>query len=103
MIKYKIAITQRAFSSINECVLFVKNVSKEAANDLYKEIIEKINSLSTLPNSYPEIDGLKIKDSKVRKMIIHNGRYAVIYKIDNDTVVIFEFLDIRKNNYILWL
>ena len=61
MTNYKISISQRAFSDITECVLFVKNVSKEAANDLYNEIMESIKSLSTFPNKYPEVDGLLIR------------------------------------------
>lgn len=38
MNEYKIIITQRTFSDINECVLFVSDVSKEAAKVLFKYI-----------------------------------------------------------------
>ena len=101
MNNYKIEITQRAFSDIYECVLFVKNVSQNAAEALYKEIIESINSLSAYPNAFPEIEGLKIKDYKVRKMVIHHGRYVILYKIQLDTVVIYDIFDVRKNNIFL--
>lgn len=46
MNEYKITITQRAFSDINECVLFVSNVSKKAAKVLFKYI--KNNSFSNI-------------------------------------------------------
>ena len=103
MTEYKIVITQRAFSDISECVLFVKNVSKEAAENLYLEIIDSIKSLSTFPNKCSEIEGLLIKESKVRKMPIHNGRYMILYKVEQDVVTIYDILDTRKNNAILKL
>ena len=101
MNEYKILITQRAFSDIRECVLFVKNVSYEAAKDLYNEIITKINSLKDFPNSYSEIDGLTIRGTKIRRMPIHNGRYLVLYKVETDLVTIYDVIDSRKDNSIL--
>lgn len=98
MTNYKISISQRAFSDITECVLFVKNVSKVAANDLHNEIMESIKSLSTFPNKYPEVDGLLIRQSKVRKMTIHKGRYFILYKVDDGVVYIYDILDSRKDN-----
>ena len=100
MTKYKILISQRAFSDINECVLFVKNVSLSAALDLHKEIISSIESLSTFPNKYPEIDNLRIRGSKVRKMPIHQGRYVILYKVENDFIVIYDIFDVRKDSFL---
>ena len=101
MNEYKIDITQRAYSDIYECVLFVKNVSLEAAKNLHEEIINSINSLSSFPNKYPEIEDLKIRESTVRKMPIHNGRYVILYKVEKDVVVVYDILDTRKDNFIL--
>lgn len=98
MIDFKIVISQRAFSNIIECVSFVKNVSLEAANELYQEIIKSIGSLSTFPNKYQEIENLRIKESKVRKMPIHKGRYVILYKVESDTVVVYDIIDARKDN-----
>ena len=56
MTDYKIDITQQAFLDIYECISFVKNVSKEAANDLYQEIMNSIRSLVEFPKKYPEIN-----------------------------------------------
>ena len=103
MDKYKIVITQRAFSDLSECVLFVNVVSKEAAKKLHLEIIESIRSLETLPEVHSYIDGLVIGNSKVRRMIIHNGRYFIIYKVEKDIVTIYDILDSRKDNSILKL
>ena len=98
MNNYSIIITQRAYSSITECVLFVNNVSIEAANHLYDEMMTAINSLSSFPNKYPEIPGLLIRGIKVRKMPIHDGRYVILYKVENDNVVIYDIIDTRKDS-----
>lgn len=97
----KVVITQRAFSDINECVLFVNTVSNDAAKKLYEEIIVAIRSLETLPEAYSTIEGLTIGNSKVRRMPIHNGRYLILYKIKKDVVTIYDILDSRKDNSIL--
>ena len=101
MNNYSIIITQRAYSSIIDCVAFVNNISNEAANQLYDEIISSLNSLSTFPNKYPEIQNLLIRDSKVRKMPIHNGRYVALYKVDVNSVCIYDVIDTRKDNILL--
>ncbi|MCR4911242.1 MAG: type II toxin-antitoxin system RelE/ParE family toxin [Bacilli bacterium] len=98
---YKIAITQRAFSDINECVLFVSNVSKEAAKVLYTEIISSINSLKTFPNAYPNIEGLVIGGINIKRMPIHHGRYLIIYKVEGDLITIYDVIDSRKDSSIL--
>lgn len=100
---YKIAITQRAFSDINECVLFVSNVSKEAAKVLYTDIISSINSLKTFPNAYPNIEGLVIGGINIKRMPIHHGRYLIIYKVEGDLITIYDVIDSRKDSSILKL
>ena len=98
MTNYKISISQRAYSNLLECVSFVKNVSRESAKDLYDEIMTSINSLSTFPNKYSEVEGLLIRQSKVRKMVVHNGRYIILYKVEDGVVFIYDILDVRKDN-----
>lgn len=103
MNEYKIIITQRAFSDINECVLFVNNVSKEAAKELYNEIIASINSLKTFPNAYPNIEGLNIGGINIKRMPIHHGRYLILYKVESNLITIYDVVDSRKDNSILKL
>lgn len=103
MNEYRITITQRAFSDINECVLFVNNVSNEAARELYSEIISSINSLKTFPNSYPNIEGLTIGGASIKRMPVHHGRYLIIYKVENDLITIYDVIDSRKDSSILKL
>lgn len=97
MNKYQIFISQRAFSDITQCVLFVNNVSSQAAKELYYEIMAAIQALSSFPNKYPEIQDLKIGDNKYRKMPVHQGRYMVVYRVEVNTVIISDIIDSRKN------
>ena len=103
MDKYQVVITQRAFSDISECVLFVNAVSTEAAKKLYEEIMASIHSLETFPEAYPIIEDLTIGKTKVRRMPIHNGRYLIVYKFEKEVVTIYDILASRKDNSILKL
>ena len=93
----KISITQRAFSSICEHILFVRNVSLEAAKELYEETMASLRSLSSFPERCPEIQDLRIAGARIRKMAIHDGRYVALYKVDGDTVVIYDVIDTKKD------
>ena len=97
MIEFQILITQRAFSNINEHVVFARNVSLEAAKELYEETVSSLRSLSSFPERYPEIPGLRIAGARVRKMPIHDGHYVALYKIDAGTAVVYDVIDTRKD------
>ena len=103
MAELKVSITQRALSSICEHILFVRNVSLEAAKELYEETMTSFRSLSSFPERCPEIQDLRIAGARIRKTSIHNGRYVALYKIDGDTVVVYDVVDSRKDNSILKL
>ena len=103
MKSYNITITQRAFSDITECVLFVNNISAESARKLYKDIVSSISSLKTFPNAYPEVESLTIGKAKIRRMPIHHGRYLLLYKVEDDLVTIYDVIDSRRDNSILKL
>lgn len=103
MADYKIRITQRAFSDITECVLFVNHVSNEAAKRLHEEILASIASLETFPNAYPDIEGLKIGEASIKRMPVHKGRYFVLYKVEGDQITIYDVIDSRKDDSILKL
>ena len=103
MDEYKIIIAHRAYVDLIERVSFLKNVSVEAAESLRVEIIDSIRSLSTFPEAYPVIENLTICGFMVRKMPIHNGRYLILYKIEEDTVTVYDVIDSRKDNSALVL
>lgn len=98
---YVVYISQRAFTSLIECVSFVKRLSPESAENLYREIMASIQSLSTFPKRNPEVDGLKIQNNPTRKMIIDGGRYIILYRIDGNQVIVYDVLDSRRDNKVI--
>ncbi len=94
--EYKIRIEPIAFSQILESIDFLKNVSLEAAENLYKEINESIDSLKTMPFRYPVDPTYQVSDEEERKMIIGKGRYFILYCIEKDTVCVEYFHDSRQ-------
>ena len=98
MNKYEVRFTARAFFDVKEIVSFVKNVSIEAANNLYEEIISAAKELSDFPNSYPEIEAISILGQKARRMVFHDGRYFFIYVVKENLVTIYDIFDSRKDN-----
>ena len=101
MTNYEVSISQRAYSNLLECVSFVKNVSSNAAKDLYDEIMTSIKSLSDFPNKYPEVEGLLIRQSKIRKMVIHKGRYVILYKVEDGIVGTYTFRSEQNGTFTL--
>ena len=101
MDKYSITISQRAFTSLIECVSFVKRVSVHNAEMLHKQIMEAIHSLALFPSRNLEIKDLTIQQTPIRRMIIYDGRYAIVYKINGNQVFIYDILDNRRDNKLI--
>lgn len=91
----KIIISSRAQSDLAECVGFVLNVSREAAWKLAEEIYSFIESLSFFPERYPVFKMPKATPITLRKGVV-SKRYAILYSIENENVVIYRILDLRK-------
>ena len=97
--KYKVVISESAYNEITECISFVSNVSIIAAKELYVEIMAAINSLSEMPERCSTCNRLKNPFGATRKLLIANGRYAALFRINNDKVLINYFLDLRQKKY----
>lgn len=98
--KYKILISTTSYNQITECVSFVANVSADAAKQLYLEIKKSINSLEEMPERCPLVNELKTIFGATRKLLINNGRYAALFRINGDTVFINYLIDLRTNKYL---
>lgn len=96
--EYNVLIAETAHEQISQCVAFVNNVSREAAILLYENIMNGIKTLRTLPNRCPKIDFIKIPFFEYRKLLIDDGRYAIIFRIESQTVYVNYFIDLRKQN-----
>lgn len=96
---YTVLVAQTAREQINQCVTFVNNVSHEAAILLYERIIGGIKSLETMPSRCPKVEFIKIPFFEYHKLLIDDGRYALIFRVDSKTVYINYFVDLRKQNF----
>ena len=95
MDQYQVIISNKAHSDIAECVVFVKNVSLEAARQLVKDIYSSIASLNVLPERNPLFEMPKSFPLILRKHIINN-RYIALYAVEEQKVVIYRLLDSRR-------
>ena len=81
---------------IAEAVSFVSNVNKESARKLKVRIIEKLQTLSDMPQRNPYLNSEMLVKNYYRKMPLE-GRYLVIYHIEEKTVKIDYVLDCRQD------
>ena len=93
---YKIIITSKAQSDLAECVNFVLNVSKEAAQNLTNDIYSSIKSLETFPERNAVFEMPKSYQFTIRKLII-NTRYVALYSTEGKNIVVHRVLDARRN------
>ncbi|MFC1583031.1 type II toxin-antitoxin system RelE/ParE family toxin [Planctomycetota bacterium] len=62
--------------------------------DFFDEVEKTISQISKYPQSGPEIHG------NIRRRIIHRFPFGVLYKIDNDVIVIIAIMNLyRKPGY----
>ena len=95
MDNYNVIISSKAQTDLAECVGFVLNVSKEAANNLANDIYETAESLSFFPERNPVFEMPKSFPFVVRKQVV-NQRYVILYSVENKNVVIYRIIDTRK-------
>lgn len=81
---FVLEISTDATSQISESLKFLANVSTDAANNLLEEIKTKLNLIRISPHSYPLLTDPVIRGIEYRKAILSNGRYAIIYSINEE-------------------
>jgi plasmid stabilization system protein ParE len=96
MDKYRVIVTNKAQSDIAECVSFVKRVSKESAYKLADELYFSFGSLEFFPEKNPIFPTPKAFPYVLRKQVVNN-RYIVLYTIEEQKVVIYRVLDVRRS------
>lgn len=94
MNKYEIEISPKAQEDILTCIEFVKNVSLEAAEKLFDDLFQSIESLETFPERNSLFEMPQGTNREIRKGIV-NKRYLILYEIEK-RVVIHRVLDTRK-------
>lgn len=95
MNQYNIAWTTEAMTDLSQCVVFVLNVSKEAALKLRDDIMNSVKQLEIFPESNPIFNTIKSFPFELRKKVV-NKRYILLYSIEDTTVCIYRVLDARR-------
>ncbi len=94
MEKYEISISSKANEDILSCIGFVKNVSLEAAEELFENLFAFIESLETFPERNPIFEMPQNTNREIRKGVV-DKKYIVLYEIDKK-VIVHRVLDSRK-------
>ncbi len=95
MNKYKVVITSKALEDLKNCVSFVMNVSREAAQKLQNDLFDSFRSLESFPEKHPIFEMIKSFPLIVRKKVV-NQRYVVLFSIKENEILIFRILDVRR-------
>lgn len=90
--RYKIVISQRAKSEIENHINFLARVNIEAAKSLKSNIIKDIKSLEFMPQRNSFLINEFISANKY-----HRKRYLLLYQIKDDTVYLDLVIDCRQD------
>lgn len=97
--KYKIEWLSTALEDLKETVSYISNELKNptAAEDLAKEVVAQIESLSEFPYSAPHYEPIKPLKHEYRKLLVKN--YFVFYWVDDKkkTVEIARIIYARRD------
>lgn len=96
MKKYSVVWTSNALSDLSSCVSFVLKVSKEAARELKNAFSLVSESLAFFPEKNPVFPTPKGFPFILRKQVVNN-RYLVLYSVEEDKIVIYRVIDVRRN------
>ena len=94
--RYKIVISQRAKSEIENHINFLARVNIEAAKSLKSNIIKDIKSLEFMPQRNSFLINEFISANKYHRMLCQK-RYLLLYQIKDDTVYLVLVIDCRQD------
>ncbi len=95
--KYKIKITDKALSDIEQAVFYIKDElhNLTAANNLLDLSMQQIQNLSNFPFSNPLVDDDFLRQVGFRFLVIKN--FLAFYIVTEDTVKIIRFVYKKRN------
>lgn len=92
---YTIVWTLKAIHQIEDICNFISHDSVSAAEKIKTEIINSVLQLKKYPESGQEEPLLKSYHKKHRYLV--QGHYKIIYRIQNDYIIINSVFDTRQN------
>lgn len=94
--EYKVIISDRAQRMLASHIGFLAKVSKKAAAEKKKELMQALRSLKHMPNRFPFFNEAYIPSNKYHKMYVENW-YMILYQVQDDTVYVDYILDCRQD------
>ena len=95
MAKYKIRIYPTAKKDLQEVVSYLNTLSPDAAFRYYDLLVERIASLSQMPERCPHPRDLALAAKGYRYLLVEN--YLVFFVVADDTVQIRRILYARRD------
>lgn len=93
--KYKVKIFKSAKTDLKDIINYLNTLSPQAALRYYDLIVEKIGSLSEMPERCPFVRDIALKAKGYRYLIVET--YLVFFVVKVDTVQIHRILYGRRN------
>lgn len=93
--KYKIRIYSHAKMDLQDIISYLNKLSPQAAIQYYDLIVEKISSLSEMPERCPFVRDVTLKAKGYRYLIVES--YTVFFVIKSDLVQIRRIIYSRRN------
>ena len=84
MEQYNVKIFSSAQNDLHDIVDYLNTLSHEVAIRYYDLIIEKIESLATMPERFPLVRDTQLRLRGYRMLLVKN--YVVFYIVNNKTV-----------------
>ena len=93
--QYRVIVDPSAYDRLFHHVMFLAEVSVEAAEELRQTIIADIRSLATMPHRNPTYTNQFLTATHYRWML-SGKRYKIIYRVEGDAVYIDNIKDCRE-------
>jgi plasmid stabilization system protein ParE len=94
--QYKVIISDCAYQMLVSHVRFLAQKSPTAARRTKNELMDAINSLSTMPERFPFLNAEFIPLNKYHKMFVKDW-YLILFQIRDQTVYADYIVDCRQD------
>jgi len=97
MKKHKVLVSPSANDRMYDHLLFLAQVSENAARNLLTRLMKDIQSLEYMPQRNPFLDRPFLEQGKYRYKLSYR-RYRIVYQIVKDCVFVEDIQDCRQDD-----
>lgn len=97
--EYKVLITKEAENDLDNIIKYIlfEKKNKEAATSIMDDFSEIIKRLSYSAGSFKLCDNLKLKDLGYRRLNFFRHDYFILYRIQNNTVLVDKIFHFKQD------